>query len=112
MASMYTNLSVFIELTTQPSTKGFKQTPKAALMCLLFKNLWLLWICSGSLGYRSCRYCTFEPVKVLFLPKKKNSKKIFILHTCESRYDNNMNKAGKSPHPVQTNKNINNPPPF
>lgn len=26
---------------TQPNTKGFMQTPKAALMCLLFKKLWL-----------------------------------------------------------------------
>lgn len=45
--------------------------------------------------------------------KKKTVKKNkFILHTCECRYDNNMNKAGKSPPPVQTNRNINNPPPI
>lgn len=76
----------------------------------------MLWICSGSLGYKSSRYCTFEPIKVLSLPKKKKpvsvKKNKFILHTCECRYDNNMNKAGKSPPPVQTNRNINNPPPI
>lgn len=76
----------------------------------------MLWICSGSLGYKSSRYCTFVPIKVLSLPKKKKpvpvKKNKFILHTCECRYDNNMNKAGKSPPPVQTNRNINNPPPI
>lgn len=49
------------------------------------------------------------PKKTKPVPVKKNK---FILHTCECRYDNNMNKAGKSPPPVQTNRNINNPPPI
>lgn len=58
---------------TQPNTKGFKQTPKAALMCLLL------------LGYKSSRYCTFEPIKVLSLPKKKKTstgkkKQVYLTH--------------------------------
>lgn len=78
-------------------------------MCLLWVDL--LGVRSGSVRVGLVITVHSNQLR-FFLKKTKNSQNIpkFGLHAC--RYDNNNTniKAGKSPLPVQSNRNINNPP--